>query len=80
MDTAIAFTTATIVVGVYVIAIVLLCREVIKSDRLTSAEKFIWVVVVVYAPIVGALAWGLAGPHPFGFRLSSLFARAPLPR
>ncbi|TFB54718.1 hypothetical protein E3T34_14995 [Cryobacterium sp. TMT1-62] len=33
-------------------------------------EKVLWMIAVVFAPLLGALVWYLAGPHPFGLRLT----------
>lgn len=70
MDTAIAVTIATVTVLAYVAAIVYACVQVSRTNQLVHAEKLIWMAVIVLAPLVGALVWGLAGPHPFGLRLS----------
>lgn len=69
MDTAIAVTVATAAVLVYVAAITFACVQVSRSSQLVYAEKLIWMAVIVFAPLAGALFWGLAGPHPFGLRL-----------
>ncbi|TFC30269.1 hypothetical protein E3O53_10105 [Cryobacterium sp. TMT2-18-3] len=33
-------------------------------------EKVLWMIAVVFAPLLGALVLYLAGPHPFGLRLT----------
>jgi len=41
-----------------------------RNPELTEAEKWAWLVAFLCFPLVAALVWVFAGPHPFGLRLT----------
>ena len=70
MDTAVAVAIGTVAVLLYLAAIVFACIQVSRSTQLSDIEKYVWIAAIIVAPLVAALLWGLAGPHPLGLRLS----------
>ncbi len=60
-----------VVVGLlYLAAIVYVVVQVFRSDELSELERWVWVIAIVCFPLVGSIVWFLAGPHPFGIRLT----------
>ncbi|RNE63704.1 PLD nuclease N-terminal domain-containing protein [Cryobacterium tepidiphilum] len=43
---------------------------ILAATALSETEKAVWVIVIVLAPLLGSIAWYVAGPHPFGIRLT----------
>jgi hypothetical protein len=44
--------------------------QISKTRSLNHTEKWVWAIAVVAFPVVATLLWFLAGPHPFGLRIS----------
>jgi membrane-anchored protein YejM (alkaline phosphatase superfamily) len=65
-----AVTIATAVVAIYLVAITFAILHIERRSDLGQAEKVVWVVAVFFAPVVSAIVWFAAGPHPFGFRIT----------
>ncbi|WP_370250068.1 PLD nuclease N-terminal domain-containing protein [Cryobacterium sp. HLT2-28] len=40
--------------------------QIARTRDLSEVEKALWMIAVVFAPLLGALVWYFAGPHPFG--------------
>ncbi|WP_104169235.1 PLDc N-terminal domain-containing protein [Cryobacterium sp. M23] len=72
MDTEAAFAVvlASVVAVVYVAAIAYAMMQIARTNDLSGLERVVWIAGVVFAPLLGALVWFFAGPHPFGFRLT----------
>ena len=72
MDTEAAFAVvlASVVAVVYVAAIAYAMMQIARTNNLSGLEKAVWIAGVVFAPLLGALVWFFAGPHPFGLRLT----------
>lgn len=45
------------VVVIYFIAILALCLHVARTTSLSSSNRVLWILVIVAAPVVGAIAW-----------------------
>lgn len=54
---------------VFFAAIAFAIVQIARNEALNTGEKAIWVAVVVFFPVIGAVIWFLAGPHPFGLRV-----------
>ncbi|TFC07990.1 PLDc N-terminal domain-containing protein [Cryobacterium mannosilyticum] len=65
-----AVVLASIVAVVYVAAIAYAMMQIARTNDLSGVEKAVWIVGVVFAPLLGALVWFFAGPHPFSLRLT----------
>lgn len=70
MDVPPALVIALVVGALYVGAVVYAIVQIVRTRELSDVERLIWVVAVLWAPLIGALVWFFAGPHPFGFRLT----------
>lgn len=70
MDVPAALAVVLVVALLYVGAIVYAIVQIVRTRELSDVERLIWVLAVLWAPLIGALVWYFAGPHPFGFRLT----------
>lgn len=72
MDNPAAFAVAlvSVVAVLYVAAIAYAIVQIARTRDLSEVEKALWMIAVVFAPLLGALVWYFAGPHPFGLRLT----------
>lgn len=61
---------AVVVAAAYIAAVVHAIVQVIRSKELSDLERVVWVLAVVFFPFVATLVWFIAGPHPFGLRLT----------
>ncbi|ANJ27352.1 PLDc N-terminal domain-containing protein [Agromyces aureus] len=59
-----------VVAAAYIAAVVYAIVQVIRSKELSDLERVVWVLAVVFFPFVATLVWFIAGPHPFGLRLT----------
>ncbi len=68
MDNPVAFAVAlaSVVAVLYVAAIAYAIAQIARTRDLSEVEKALWMIAVVFAPLLGALVWYFAGPHPFG--------------
>ncbi len=62
---AIVVPLAAFVLAAFVYAI----AQITRAPELNDIEKLVWVLAVVFFPVVAALVWFLAGPHPLGLRI-----------
>lgn len=67
---ALAVALASVVAVLYIAAIAYAIFQVVRTRDLSEVEKALWIIAVVFAPLLGALVWYFAGPHPFGLRLT----------
>ena len=58
----------------YVGAIIYAITQIVKSSSLNDLERWVWIAAVVFFPLVAAIVWFAAGPHPLGLRLPNLSA------
>lgn len=70
VPTLVAIALASLVAVFALAVIVYAIVQIGRSSDLTGAEKVVWVIGVLCAPLIGALVWYFAGPHPFGLRLT----------
>jgi hypothetical protein len=73
MDLLSATVVGLVAMG-YLGAIVYAITQIVKSPSLNDLERWAWVAAVVFFPLVAAVVWFAAGPHPLGLRLSNLSA------
>lgn len=71
MDGTAALVIALIVGSAYVAAIAYALVQIVRTGQLADIEKIVWIVVLLGAPLIGAVVWYFAGPHPLGLRLTS---------
>lgn len=62
-----------VVAGGYVAAVIFASMQVLRSKALSDLERRVWVIAGVFFPLVATLVWFIAGPHPFGVRLTRDF-------
>ena len=67
---ALAVAVASVVAILYVAGIAYAIVQIARTRDLSEVEKALWMIAVVFAPLLGALVWYFAGPHPFGLRLT----------
>ncbi|WP_104194385.1 PLD nuclease N-terminal domain-containing protein [Cryobacterium sp. M25] len=67
---ALAIALASVVAVLYSAAIAYAIVQIARTRDLSEVEKVLWMIAVVFAPLLGALVWYFAGPHPFGLRLT----------
>ncbi|MBG6058981.1 hypothetical protein RCH16_003557 [Cryobacterium sp. MP_M5] len=67
---ALAVALASVVAVLYIAAIAYAIVQIARTLDLSEVEKALWMIAVVFAPLLGALVWYFAGPHPFGLRLT----------
>ncbi len=56
--------------GAYLAAIVFVVVRIWRSSELSELERWVWFAAVVCFPLVSMLVWFVAGPHPFGLRIT----------
>lgn len=56
-------------VALYVGAIVFAIGQIARTESLSPVEEVAWIVAVFCVPLIGAIVWFVAGPHPFGLRI-----------
>ncbi len=64
---------AAVAAAVYIAAVVYAIVQVVRSKALSDVERLVWILAVVFFPLVATLVWFIAGPHPFGLRLTRDF-------
>ncbi|MBN9151112.1 MAG: PLDc N-terminal domain-containing protein [Cryobacterium sp.] len=62
---------------IYVAAIVYAFVQISRTLTLNRVERWVWVLSVLFFPLVAALVWFIAGPHPVGPRLGNHDWRGP---
>ncbi|MBC7596246.1 MAG: PLDc N-terminal domain-containing protein [Kineosporiaceae bacterium] len=67
---ALAVALASVVAVLYIAAIAYAIVQIERTRDLSEVEKALRMIGVVFAPLLGALVWYFAGPHPFGLRLT----------
>jgi len=70
VGTTLAILLAAAAVFGYVAAIAYAIVQVVRTQVLSEIEKVVWVVVILFAPLIGSIVWYAAGSHPFGLRLT----------
>lgn len=55
-------------VALYVGAIVCAIGQIARTESLNPIEEVVWVLAVFCFPLIGAVVWFVAGPHPLGLR------------
>jgi O-antigen ligase len=75
MDVAIAIVLGTVVIGAYVAVIVYAITQIRREPTLNSSERTLWIVAVIFFPLMAGFVWLLMGPHPLGLRIDQ--TRAP---
>lgn len=58
---------AAAVVALAIVALISLARS---SERLTSAQALIWVLVVLFVPVLGSIAWIAVGRRTASLAIS----------
>jgi hypothetical protein len=59
------------VVGALALALlILLIVQVWRSPELNETERVVWILAMIFFPVIAVLVWFLAGPHPFGLRIT----------
>ncbi|PWC05387.1 PLDc N-terminal domain-containing protein [Agromyces badenianii] len=61
---------AALVALLYLAVIVWVVSQIVRSAELNELERWVWAIAVICFPILGSIVWFIAGPHPFGIRLT----------
>lgn len=75
MDVAIAIVLGIVFVGAYVAVIVYAITRIRREPTLNSSERTLWVLAVIFFPLIAGFVWMIFGPHPLGLRIDQ--TRAP---
>lgn len=75
MDVAIAIVLSIVLLGAYVAVIVYAITQIRREPTLNSSERTVWVLAVVFFPLMAGFVWLFMGPHPLGLRIDP--TRAP---
>jgi len=67
---ALAVVIASVVVVMYIAAITFAIVQIHRTRDLSDVEKVLWVIAVLFAPLLGTLVWYFAGPRLFGLRIT----------
>lgn len=60
----------TPVIALALAAIIVAIVQIFRTPQLDETERWVWVIALVFFPVVAALVWFFAGPHPFGLRIT----------
>lgn len=69
LDSLIGVTIGMAAVACYVAAIAFALTQIYGTTDLSIAEKTMWTVAVLCAPVIAGIIWFAAGPHPLGLRV-----------
>lgn len=75
MDVALAIVLGIVFIGAYVAAIVYAITQIRRQPTLTSSERTVWILTVIFFPLMAGFVWLLMGPHPLGLHIDR--TRAP---
>ena len=67
-DLILAWLVAGLVGAAYLAAIGYGVVRIVRAHDLSRGERNIWLVGLVFFPLIAALVWFFAGPHPLGLR------------
>ncbi|WP_167133261.1 PLDc N-terminal domain-containing protein [Paramicrobacterium chengjingii] len=70
MDVFVAVAVGAAAFGTYLAALAYAVAQVWGTPELTSVEKSVWAVAIIFFPMIGCIAWFAAGAHRFGLRLT----------
>lgn len=70
-DVALAILIGAVVGAAYLAALGFAVVQILRTGGMTPAERTMWIVGFLVAPIVAAIVWFAAGPHPFGLRFGT---------
>ncbi|ONI60701.1 hypothetical protein ALI44B_08940 [Leifsonia sp. ALI-44-B] len=75
MDAPIAIILGVVFVGAYVAVIVYAITQIRREPTLNSSERALWILAVIFFPLMAGFVWLFMGPHPLGLRIDQ--TRAP---
>jgi hypothetical protein len=75
MDVALAIVLSIVLLGAYVGVLVYAITQIRREPTLNSAELTVWILAVVFFPLMAGFVWLFMGPHPLGLRIDQ--TRAP---
>jgi len=75
MDVAIAIVLGIVFIGAYVAVIVYAITQIRREPTLNSPERTVWILAVIFFPLMAGFVWLFMGPHPLGLRIDQ--TRAP---
>ncbi len=75
MDVAIAIVLGVAFIGAYVAVIVYAITQIRREPTLNSSERTLWILAVIFFPLMAGFVWLFMGPHPLGLRIDP--TRAP---
>lgn len=68
--TSAAIFIASALAALYAAAIAYAIVQIWRTSELSELEHWVWTIAIVLFPLGGALVWFIAGPRPFGLRLT----------
>jgi O-antigen ligase len=69
MDVALAIVLGTVLIGAYVAVIVYAITQIRREPTLNGSERTLWIVAVIFFPLMAGFVWLLMGPHPLGLHI-----------
>jgi hypothetical protein len=75
MDVVIAIILGIVFVGAYVALIIYAITQIQREKTLISSERTVWILAVIFFPLMAGFVWLFMGPHPLGLRIDQ--TRAP---
>lgn len=69
MDVAIAIVLGIVFIGAYVAVIVYAITQIRREPTLNSSERTLWILAVIFFPLMAGFVWLFMGPHPLGLRI-----------
>lgn len=69
MDVAIAIVLGIVFIGAYVAVIIYAITQIRREPTLNSFERIVWILAVIFFPLMAGFVWLFMGPHPLGLRI-----------
>ena len=69
-DVALAVAVAGLTLALYVAAVAYAILQVVRTPRLSTAGRGLWIAAVLTVPVAAMLVWYFLGPRPMGLRVS----------
>jgi hypothetical protein len=75
MDVVIAIILCIVFIGAYVGVLAYAITQIRREPTLNSAERTLWILAIIFFPLIAGFVWLFMGPHPLGLRIDQ--TRAP---
>lgn len=75
MDQLLVFLIVAPVGALYLAAIIYAIAQITRTESLNQVERWVWALAVIIVPFIASLVWFIAGPHPFGLKITTSWER-----